>query len=157
MGPVRPLSRPLSRPEALRAMTSTQATGFDFAHRTPLIDEFDRNRLTGGGSAYLRPSRAPAESRDLLRTHEPHQRQPPPSVDSRPTNISKWEHWMVNDGGTYIFFAVWIFIQLLVAIFGFTTYQLKDNFENARAAFGVTYGEYLNDTVFMVDHEGSPL
>jgi hypothetical protein len=63
------------------------------------------------------------------------------NLDSRPTLTPEWDHWMVNGGGTYIFFAVWIFFQVLVAIFGFATYQLRDIFNNARATFGVAYGE----------------
>lgn len=46
---------------------------------------------------------------------------------------------MINEGGRQIFFGVWIFLHLLVAVFGFFHYQLKDNSEGARAIFGITF------------------
>jgi len=51
----------------------------------------------------------------------------------------KWDVWMINEGGRQLFFAVWIFLHLLVAAFGAVNYQFKDNLVNARATFGVTY------------------
>ncbi|GJJ14792.1 hypothetical protein Clacol_009060 [Clathrus columnatus] len=49
------------------------------------------------------------------------------------------DHWMVNEGGKRLFFFSWVFLQLLVSVFGFFNYQLKDNLNNARATFGITY------------------
>jgi len=46
---------------------------------------------------------------------------------------------MINEGGRQLFFGVWIFLHLLVAVFGFLNYQLKDNSVLARAAFGITF------------------
>lgn len=48
--------------------------------------------------------------------------------------------WLINEGGRKVFFGVWIFLHLLAAVFGFINYQLKDNLNNARALFGVTFG-----------------
>ena len=48
--------------------------------------------------------------------------------------------WLINEGGRKVFFGVWIFLHLLVAVFGFVHYQLKDNLDDARALFGVTFG-----------------
>jgi NADPH oxidase len=50
---------------------------------------------------------------------------------------------MINEGGRQLFFGVWIFLHLLVAVFGFLNYQLKDNLVDARATFGVTFSVYL--------------
>jgi hypothetical protein len=33
--------------------------------------------------------------------------------------------------------------HLLVAVFGFLNYDLKDNLTDARATFGITYGAFL--------------
>jgi hypothetical protein len=57
------------------------------------------------------------------------------------TPMRKFDVWMINEGGRQLFFGVWIFLHLLVAAFGFVHYQLKDNLTQARATFGVTYGE----------------
>jgi len=51
----------------------------------------------------------------------------------------KWDLWMINEGGKRIFFSVWVFLHLLVAVFGFLNYDLKDNLTGARATFGITY------------------
>lgn len=71
-----------------------------------------------------------------------------PSLASvRPTNLKllklkeRWDHWMVNDGGRQLFFAVWIFLHFLVVLFGFMNYQLKDNLTTARSTFGMGYRE----------------
>jgi hypothetical protein len=55
-----------------------------------------------------------------------------------------WAHynrWMINEGGRILFFGTWIFLHLLVAVFGFFHYQLKDNSVGARATFGITFRE----------------
>jgi hypothetical protein len=57
--------------------------------------------------------------------------------------LNKWDHWMINEGGKHIFISIWIFLHLVVAVFGFLTYQLKDNLTNARATFGITFGAFL--------------
>jgi NADPH oxidase 2 len=51
----------------------------------------------------------------------------------------KWDLWMINEGGKRLFFAVWVFLHLLVAVFGFLNYGLKDNLTQARALFGITF------------------
>lgn len=51
----------------------------------------------------------------------------------------RFDLWMINEGGRRLFFFVWILLHLLVAVFGFLNYQLKDNSDNARATFGVTF------------------
>jgi hypothetical protein len=54
----------------------------------------------------------------------------------------RWNCWMINEGGKRLFFFIWIFLHLLVAVFGFLNYQLKDNLTNARAMFGITFGTF---------------
>jgi len=66
-----------------------------------------------------------------------------PTTSQRPPKPLTWRdklnHRMINEGGQHVFFAVWIFLHFLVAFLGFINYQLKDNSENARALFGVTF------------------
>jgi NADPH oxidase len=52
----------------------------------------------------------------------------------------KWDRWMINEGGKRLFFSAWILLHLLVAVFGFLNYELKDNLTTARATFGITFG-----------------
>ena len=51
----------------------------------------------------------------------------------------KFNVWLVNEGGSQIFFGSWIFLHLLVIGFGFLNYQLSDDLVDARAIFGITY------------------
>ena len=54
----------------------------------------------------------------------------------------KWDRWMINEGGKRLFFFVWILLHLLVAVFGFAHYGLKDNLTGARATFGITFSAF---------------
>src|SRR5271154_1198476 len=44
----------------------------------------------------------------------------------------KIDLWMINEGGRQASFAVWIFLHLIVALFGFLNFQLGDNLVGAR-------------------------
>ncbi|TFK31836.1 NADPH oxidase [Crucibulum laeve] len=55
------------------------------------------------------------------------------------TMMQKYKVWMINEGGRQMFFGIWVFLHLLVAVFGFLNYQLKDNSVGARATFGITF------------------
>ena len=59
----------------------------------------------------------------------------------------KWDRWMINEGGTRLFFAVWVFLHLLVAVFGMLHYGLKDNLTQARATFGITFSKFPPPTL----------
>lgn len=68
------------------------------------------------------------------------------STSSRPpppqTAMTKFSVWMINEGGRRLFFGVWIFLHILVAVLGFLHYSLKDNLVTARATFGITFGMF---------------
>jgi len=51
----------------------------------------------------------------------------------------KFNLWMINEGGRQLFFGTWIFLHLLVTVFGFIHYSTKDNLVTARATFGITF------------------
>jgi NADPH oxidase len=51
----------------------------------------------------------------------------------------RFDLWMINEGGRQLFFGVWVFLHLLVAVFAFLHYQLKDSSVTARATFGITF------------------
>ena len=53
---------------------------------------------------------------------------------------NKFNTWMINEGGRQLFFGVWIFLHILVAVLGWLHYSLKDNLVTARATFGITFG-----------------
>lgn len=56
-----------------------------------------------------------------------------------PNALSRWKVWMINEGGRQLFFGVFILLHLLVGVFGFLHYQLKDNLNNSRKMFGLGF------------------
>ena len=52
---------------------------------------------------------------------------------------SKYQTWMVNEGGKKVFFSVFVFLHFLVLFLGFINYDRKDNSVNARKEFGITF------------------
>lgn len=121
-------------------MTTKHSSGLDFSDRAPTsFDHPDIAIVHDGGPAYLRRNKTEHRRLQGLMRSEPLQ----VAVESNgpDTFKSKWDRWMVNDGGRRLFFAIWIFLQLVVLVFGIANYQLKDGFVNARAEFGITYRE----------------
>ena len=51
----------------------------------------------------------------------------------------KIERWMVNEGSRRLFVGLFALVHVMIFIFGFMNYQLKDNLTTARATFGLTY------------------
>jgi NADPH oxidase len=63
---------------------------------------------------------------------------------TRPKKLSeKISIWLINEGRQRVLFVVFIFLHLLLAVFGILHYGLKDNLSNARATFGVTFSAYF--------------
>ena len=69
--------------------------------------------------------------------------------DITPPQPLTWRHkfaiWRINEGNRRFVFAAWILLHLLVLVFGFINYQVNDNYSNARATFGVTFGTSFMD------------
>jgi NADPH oxidase len=62
-----------------------------------------------------------------------------PAPNQPKTFKQKLDVWMINEGGRHLFFGASIVLHLLVLVFGFLNYQLKDNLVGARTTFGITY------------------
>ena len=121
-------------------MSCKRSSGLDFSDKAPEPEHPDLAIIQDAGHDHLQHNKAePIRLQDPIRVNL---RQSPPNLDSsHRTLFSKWNHWMVNDGGERIFFITWIFIQVVLATFGFVNYQLKDNLVNARIMFGLSYRE----------------
>lgn len=120
---------------------SNRSSGLDFSDATPL-----RNPVQDHPDVVLKPETAPTylqrnktERRRLQGLMRPEVQLAPAAPVGPRTLKERWDVWMVNEGGRRLFFFVWIFLHLLVAIFGFANYQLKDNSVGARATFGITF------------------
>ncbi|KAF3912861.1 hypothetical protein AA313_de0204806 [Arthrobotrys entomopaga] len=51
----------------------------------------------------------------------------------------RFDRWMVNEGHRRIFVFTFILLHLMVFAFAFVNFMVKDNLNNARATFGITY------------------
>ncbi|KAL8711072.1 MAG: hypothetical protein Q9220_004453 [cf. Caloplaca sp. 1 TL-2023] len=53
--------------------------------------------------------------------------------------VEKLDRWVANKGARILALALFIVVHVMVFVFGFLNYHLKDNLNNARATFGLTY------------------
>ncbi|KAJ7603133.1 ferric reductase NAD binding domain-containing protein [Roridomyces roridus] len=53
--------------------------------------------------------------------------------------FEKWNIWMINEGRIGLFFIVFLGLHLVAFILAWLHYSLKDNLNNARATFGITF------------------
>lgn len=126
-----------------------RSSGLDFSDRgkVPALDQHpDLNsnyeKLEDDQPSHLRRNKT--ERRRLQGLQRSHVSGAAPVGPYIPTTLrEKWRMWMINEGGRRMFFFVWIFLHVLVALFGFMNYQMKDNFNTARATFGLGFGESL--------------
>ncbi|KAF8218117.1 ferric reductase NAD binding domain-containing protein [Mycena galopus ATCC 62051] len=117
-------------------MTSNRSSGLDFsdgqtalkAHTTDVpATTFDqRNKSERVRMQGIQTAIAP---KGRIR-HDP----------TRPKKLGeRFSLWLINEGRPRIFFAVFLLLHLLLAILGFVHYGLKDNLNNARKTFGITF------------------
>jgi len=113
-------------------------SGLDFSDgRLPpnaVLDQQHPDLAGKGGSTFLQRNKT--ERRRLQGL----QRSGSTRADKGPrTAKEKFNVWLINEGGRQLFFGVWVFLHLLVAVFGFIHYQTKDNLTGARGTFGITF------------------
>ena len=120
-----------------------RSSGLDFSDgKVPSLDQHpDMDRPLGGQNVYLQRNKTERRRlQGLQRSNTSASIKVAPYVPK--TLGEKWNVWMINEGGRRMFFFVWIFLHILVAVFGAFHYQTKDNLTTARATFGVTFSAY---------------
>lgn len=125
-------------------MPPKRSSGLDFADRRP-SDSFntfeqhpDLAYNQDNGSGHLQRNRSERKRlQGLQRSLTNVSSNMPPRTQR--TFKEKFNVWLINEGARQIFFGSWIFLHLLVVVFGFLDYGLSDNLEDARATFGITY------------------
>jgi NADPH oxidase 2 len=122
-------------------MFKKRSSGLDFADRWPSdSDSFaDLDIKEDNGSAHLQRNISERNRLQGLQ-RSPTIGSPKTASPTQRTFKEKLNIWLINEGSRRIFFGLWIFLHLLVIIFGFLYYVLSDNLEDARATFGITYG-----------------
>jgi hypothetical protein len=121
---------------------STNGLDFSDGAQPPLGDNPDMKfDADASQPAHLRRNKT--ERRRLQGLQRFNTATPVTTTAYQPKSLSqKWDRWMINEGGKRLFFFIWVFLHLLVAVFGFLNYQLKDNLTSARAMFGITFGAF---------------
>jgi NADPH oxidase 2 len=124
-----------------------RSSGLDFSDRGNTwypMEEFQENY----GSEETQPGNPQWNKNERDRLQGLERSQTHTSVSSSPhgpykpeTIGDRWRTWMINEGGKRFFFSVWIFLHILVAVFGFMTYQMKDLYNNARSTFKLGFGK----------------
>jgi hypothetical protein len=139
-------------------MASKHFSALDFSDREPeqAFDDMNSQYLGENQPSHLRRNKT--ERWRLQGLQQTLATKSMIDVQVQPKTLrEKWNIWMINEGGKQLFFAVWIFLHLLVAAFGALNYQLSDNLANARATFGLGYSTSFKPCLFCFFHPGSIL
>ncbi|KAG5641082.1 hypothetical protein DXG03_006054 [Asterophora parasitica] len=122
-------------------MPPNRSSGLDFSDGKGALDQHpDVPTNYAGGSQPSHLQRNKTERRRLQGLQRTLTTSSISNTSSKPMGWhQKFDIWMINDGGRQLFFGVWIFLHLLVAVFGFIHYSLKDNLRTARQLFGTTF------------------
>jgi NADPH oxidase 2 len=124
------------------ASKEKHSSGLDFADKPPPSGHPDTNVITEDPGFMQRNKAEQSRLQGLMKPSGS-----PNSVSGkrrlRKSLFPAWDRWMVNDGGRKLFFFVFVLTQGIVAGLGFLNYFFKDNLNNARATFGITYREFV--------------
>lgn len=126
--------------------TKKRSSGLDFSDgNVPALEQHpDMANIALGGNQPSHLQRNKTERRRLQGLQRTNTTASAKVTPYKPnTWREKWDLWMINEGGRRLFFFVWIFLHLLVAVFGAFHYQLKDNLTTARSLFGGTFSTPL--------------
>jgi hypothetical protein len=119
------------------ASYNPRSSGLDFADKQPAYLD-SQPGMDSAGPSHL--ARNKTERRRLQGLQRNNTTGAKPATKYVPVGaLAKFRHWMINDGGRWLFYGVWLFLHFLVLVFGFIHYQLKDNSVGARATFGITF------------------
>jgi len=114
-------------------MSKSRSSGLDFSDPLPTLDQHpDMQNVTGASLQRNKTERRRLQG--LQRSNTATKKPTGPK-----TLRDRIDLWMINEGQRHILFATFLFLHLLVAVLGFVHYGLKDNLNNARATFGITF------------------
>jgi len=134
----------------MSAPNMQRSSGFDFVDRTVVVTpdihpDLPPTTLQRNKSERLRLQGLMRT--DTLTSVTPSRREKAGDI------ITRWQAWMVNEGGRRLSFGVFIFLHIIVAVLGTMHYGLKNNLSGARKIFGATYGRFLHNKLTL---ESSP-
>ncbi|KAH8109128.1 NADPH oxidase isoform 2 [Phellopilus nigrolimitatus] len=122
------------------AYNMKRSSGLDFSDRGSTFDAHPDVVLSAGNPNLQRNKTERSRMQGLMRIPTMRGMGNKPLTDARKLSLKeRWDLWMVNEGGRRLFFYFIVFLHVLVFIFGWFNYALKDNEVTARATFGVTF------------------
>ncbi|KAI0260016.1 NADPH oxidase isoform 2 [Gloeopeniophorella convolvens] len=121
-------------------MSRIRNDGLDFSDGNPPLEVHPDLNYDAGAPQPSHLQRNKTERRRLQGLQRSNTTTSRTVVEYKPKTLKeKWDLWMINEGGKRLFFFVWVFLHILVAVFGMLHYGLKDNLTGARKTFGITF------------------
>lgn len=121
------------------ALNFKRSSGFDF-----------RDRAATGTMPDIHPDLPPTtlqrnkterhRLQGLMRSDTVKNEKPKSATEKAWGIATRWQAWMVNEGGRRLFFGLFILLHIVVAVLGTMHYGLKSNLSGARKTFGSTFG-----------------
>ena len=131
-------------------MSGRRSSGFDFSDRSDTIDALDAHPdivIQRAPSASLQRNKTERRRlQGLMRSTAAVEGQTLASQVKDTKLMERYHTWLINGGRAKVIFGFYIFLHILVIVFGFMHYQLKDTFTGTRAAISVGFGTFFPRT-----------
>ena len=125
-------------------MPGRPSSGLDFSDRRDAVDALDAHpdiTLQRAPSASLQRNKTERRRlQGVMRTTTAVEGQTLPSQMKDTKLMERYHTWLINGGRAQVIFAFYIFLHILVIVFGFLHYQLKDTFTGTRNIVSVGFG-----------------
>ena len=124
-------------------MSGRPSSGLDFSDRRDALDALDAHPdivLQRAPSATLQRNKTERRRlQGVMRTTAAVEGQTLASQVKDTKFMERYHTWLINGGRAKVIFGFYIFLHILVIIYGFLLYQLRDTFTGTRAAVGLGF------------------
>lgn len=133
-------------------MAGRPSSGLDFSDRRDAVDALDAHPdivLQRAPSASLQRNKTERRRlQGVMRTTAAVEGQTLPSQMKDTKIMERYHTWLINGGRARVIFSFYVFLHILVIVFGFLHYQIKDTFTGTRNILSVGFGTSLRRTRF---------
>jgi len=131
-------------------MSGRPSSGLDFSDRRDPLDALNAHPdvvLQRAPSASLQRNKTERRRlQGVMRTTAAVEGQTLPSQMKDTKVMERYHTWLINGGRAKVLFGFYMFLHVLVIVFGFLHYQLKDTFTTTRSIVSVGFGTSLTPT-----------
>jgi hypothetical protein len=125
-------------------MSLRPSSGLDFSDRRDAVSALDAHPdvvLQRGPSASLQRNKTERRRlQGVMRTTAAVEGQTLPSQMKDTGIMERYHTWLINGGRAKVIFGFYIFLHVLVIVYGFLHYQLKDTFTGTRSIVSLGFG-----------------